>query len=154
MTGAIVALFVFDFGDWFAGFDSQGPLPVVVATPTPLPADTPTPADTPQPPQSPPPPSLPADELVGFWELESDSGIELLFFLLSDYIMFIDFGGGDREVHASQDWSTGAWYVDSDGYLHVDADYGVSYIFVYQVVGDRLTLIDEYNDASIYIRTE
>ena len=156
VIGAIIALFAFDFSTLF-GDDVQWPEPVIIVTPAPVqpppPAVTPAPAQTPAPPSlTPAPPSLPGDELLGNWEF--DSGAWLWFFGESDYIMFLDFGGGDRVVFASEGDQLGDWYIDAAGSLFVEADYGMTYVFTYRIVGDRLTIIDDVYDQSIYIKTD
>ena len=133
-------------------FDYPVPPPVEI-TPSqpennrPLPEHTPPPVRT-QPPKVP----VNSHELVGSWEYVTGSWI--WFFGLSDNIVFLDFGDGNTEVFESEGEEWGIWYIDTSGYLIIEADYTGYYVFSYNILNGVLTLTDEDGDESTYVKIE
>jgi len=128
-------------------------LPPVPATPNVPENNRPEPEHTPPPLRTPPPNNpLNSHELVGSWQYVSGNWI--WFFGLSDNILFLDFGDGNTEVFESEGEEWGSWYIDSFGYLIIEADYTGDYAFTFNILNGVLTLTDEDGDESTYVKIE
>jgi len=139
---------------WARSTQMLNPEPSPVQITPGAPGNTRPPPDHTPPPVRTPPPNVPVNkhEIVGSWEFVSGSWI--WYFGLSDYILFLDFGDGNTEVFESEGEEWGIWYIDTAGYLIIEADYTGEYVFSYNILNNVLTLTDEDGDESTYVRTE
>ena len=86
------------------------------------------------------------DPLVGNWEFSSGDGT--YFFWESELVEF----NTDGTVFSSEDGDSDKWSTSGNNELKVEADYGRSYEYTYQINGDRLTITDEDGDRGVFQR--
>jgi len=93
-----------------------------------------------------------AVELDGVWTFSH--GEIVLFFGMSEFIMFTYLGNNSGEVFESQWEEWGDWRIGEDGRLFLEAEWTGSYVFSLILDKDTLTIIDIDGEAITYIRVE
>jgi len=100
----------------------------------------------------PPIPLEPIDavELDGVWEFSH--GEIVLFFGMSEFIMFTYLGNNSGEVFETQWEEWGDWRIGEDGRLFIEAEWTGSYVFSLILDNDTLIIIDIDGEAITYTR--
>jgi len=108
--------------------------------------------ETPAPdPQAPPPADIPTTQLLGRWELDSNT-FSLYFFGESDYILFSEEDGKFRVYESDlKEWGTVT--IESNN-MTIQGDETGFYSFTIELDGDKLTINDSFGDVSVYVKAE
>jgi len=132
----------------------------IPALPPPPPLSTPPPPPDPPPPNPPhpppnPPPSITnipeeARGLIGVWV--RDHGDYIWYFGTSPFIEFFDNEDGTFGVYESNNKEIRFWYIDPDGNLIVEVEWGRRRVYSYILLEDWLTIVDSDGDIAYYSR--